>query len=324
VLGEQCRCPQCGTLARVKNCKSNPAQNNILDHIQQLERELLNSDSSSDFGDDDYPDGREQQLAACKDEQFTSGRRRKSAQMAMANVRTLYEQTAEWSAPISSGTQSTANGPNIIITDTTQLKQAHIIFSGVCVKERRQLEQKLTALKLPVKISFGDEFDGSTHLVVKCNEDGLCGRTSKYLLSILSHRWILRIDWLLDIVRTCKWQPEELYEVCGVSLYFGHISLKLFNVILRTHKPADWKGLVDPGKPVNCYSQIVPFACKAISSITMIYTRLFGVEGGKLFPNPPVLPEIMQLLSCTCRRLPIIGAGLGRQKIPMQLLDKTV
>ncbi|CAO3621601.1 unnamed protein product [Cunninghamella echinulata] len=69
-------------------------------------------------------------------------------------------------------------------------------------------------LKLEICSNIRD-IDQVTHIITSINSDGLCARTSKYLIGIITGKWIVDTSWLLTSIQVGYWLPEQDYEVRG-------------------------------------------------------------------------------------------------------------
>ncbi|KAG0486252.1 hypothetical protein HPP92_008347 [Vanilla planifolia] len=52
-----------------------------------------------------------------------------------------------------------------------------------------------------------------THVIAATNENGACIRTMKYLMAILSGRWVLNMGWIRACLAAERLLPEEKYEI---------------------------------------------------------------------------------------------------------------
>ncbi|KAI8097135.1 uncharacterized protein BX664DRAFT_325638 [Halteromyces radiatus] len=95
----------------------------------------------------------------------------------------------------------------------------HLMTTALTAEDTACLEISMawaieTSLKLEVYSEIRD-LDNVTHLITSVNEHGLCTRTNKYLLGILTGKWIVNPSWLTDSVHAGYWLPEEKYQVIG-------------------------------------------------------------------------------------------------------------
>ncbi|CAO3594518.1 unnamed protein product [Absidia cylindrospora] len=71
-----------------------------------------------------------------------------------------------------------------------------------------------SSLKMEIYSDVRD-LDNVTHLITSVNEQGLCTRTIKYLLCIITGKWIVNTSWMIESVQAGYWLPEENYQVVG-------------------------------------------------------------------------------------------------------------
>ncbi|CAO3610995.1 unnamed protein product [Cunninghamella blakesleeana] len=107
-----------------------------------------------------------------------------------------------------------------------QTQASHYINQPICIMstalnkmDSASIDSSITKvidlnLKLEICSNIKD-IDQVTHLITSINSDGLCARTSKYLLSIITGKWIVDTSWLLSSIQAGYWLPEQDYEVCG-------------------------------------------------------------------------------------------------------------
>ncbi|ORZ25924.1 hypothetical protein BCR42DRAFT_17168 [Absidia repens] len=71
-----------------------------------------------------------------------------------------------------------------------------------------------SSLKMEIYSDVRD-LDNVTHLITSVNEQGLCTRTIKYLLSIITGKWIVSTSWMIESIQVGYWLPEENYQIVG-------------------------------------------------------------------------------------------------------------
>ncbi|KAI8146594.1 hypothetical protein BJV82DRAFT_599116 [Fennellomyces sp. T-0311] len=100
--------------------------------------------------------------------------------------------------------------------DVQRTEDVHVIFTGVNRDEAQERVATAFASGLTIHYDEADKYtEGVTHVVTHRNEDGLCGRTIKYLGGILNGAWIVDVSWLTDSSKAKRWLPEQRYEVLG-------------------------------------------------------------------------------------------------------------
>ncbi|XP_068670016.1 BRCA1-associated RING domain protein 1-like isoform X2 [Montipora foliosa] len=56
-----------------------------------------------------------------------------------------------------------------------------------------------------------------THIITAANAKGICQRTIKYLNGVLTGKWIVSYDWVVNCLRRKTWVDESPYEVKGTD-----------------------------------------------------------------------------------------------------------
>lgn len=90
----------------------------------------------------------------------------------------------------------------VILTSNINEKQLKTVF-----KFQKQFSCKLL-----------NQYDDSvTHFITSINEDKLSGRTVKYLMALLGHKYLLSFEWIESCLNAKKLVPEEEFEIKGTN-----------------------------------------------------------------------------------------------------------
>jgi len=87
-----------------------------------------------------------------------------------------------------------------------------IIHTGLDLKQKKVVEKCAKMLDAKVVEQFSDEV---THVVTAVDNDDLCSRTMKFLLGVITGKWIISYDWILKSLEKHEWLCEEEFEVKG-------------------------------------------------------------------------------------------------------------
>ncbi|KAI8344358.1 hypothetical protein BC941DRAFT_408453 [Chlamydoabsidia padenii] len=117
--------------------------------------------------------------------------------------------------------------PSTVTTDTQQQQQQqdqsgdviHLMSTSLSAEDDAIINTSMTmAIDICLKMEiYSDtrDIDNVTHLITSVNDQGLCTRTIKYLLCIITGKWIVNASWLIESVQAGYWLPEEKYQVIG-------------------------------------------------------------------------------------------------------------
>ncbi|KAG2213074.1 hypothetical protein INT47_011223 [Mucor saturninus] len=98
-------------------------------------------------------------------------------------------------------------------------KEVHIIFTGVTEKEMGLMEEQLKHVaESKLHIHVGTELkdmEKTTHVIASVDKKKQCHRTLKYLDGVVTGKWIVTPQWLLDSLKAKRWLGEIGYEVQG-------------------------------------------------------------------------------------------------------------
>ncbi|KAI7893614.1 uncharacterized protein EV154DRAFT_416596 [Mucor mucedo] len=98
-------------------------------------------------------------------------------------------------------------------------KEVHIIFTGVTEKEMGLMEEQLKHVaESKLHIHVGTELkdmEKTTHVIASVDKKKQCHRTLKYLDGVVTGKWIVTPQWLLDSMKAKRWLGEIGYEIQG-------------------------------------------------------------------------------------------------------------
>lgn len=98
--------------------------------------------------------------------------------------------------------------------DKQMPKPIVIIATSITEKEIKKLDKFAKKFNAKIVNEFSDEI---THLVTLEAKPNLTTRTLKYLKSLLTHKWLLKFDWIQDSLNNNELVDEDEYELLGIT-----------------------------------------------------------------------------------------------------------
>ncbi|KAM9368874.1 LOW QUALITY PROTEIN: breast cancer type 1 susceptibility protein [Phaethornis superciliosus] len=111
-----------------------------------------------------------------------------------------------------SGLHNTAGKENTASPVVTNRKEMSIVASGLSQSERLVVQKfaRKTQSTLSNHIT-----EGTTHVIIKTDEELVCERTLKYFLGIAGRKWVVSYQWVIQSFKEGRILDEEEFEVRG-------------------------------------------------------------------------------------------------------------
>ncbi|XP_030321654.1 breast cancer type 1 susceptibility protein [Calypte anna] len=111
-----------------------------------------------------------------------------------------------------SGLHNTAGKENTASPVVTKRKEMSIVASGLSQSERLMVQKfaRKTQSTLSNHIT-----EGTTHVIIKTDEELVCERTLKYFLGIAGRKWVVSYQWVIQSFKEGRVLDEEKFEVRG-------------------------------------------------------------------------------------------------------------
>ncbi|XP_071584436.1 breast cancer type 1 susceptibility protein isoform X2 [Heliangelus exortis] len=111
-----------------------------------------------------------------------------------------------------SGLHSTAGKENTASPVVSKRKEMSIVASGLSPSERLMVQRfaRKTRSTLSNHIT-----EGTTHVIIKTDEELVCERTLKYFLGIAGRKWVVSYQWVIQSLKEGRILDEEKFEVRG-------------------------------------------------------------------------------------------------------------
>lgn len=130
-----------------------------------------------------------------------------------------YAATKELVSILSTSTSNKEIGSSTTVPplpDVKGLSDSHkvLLATGLSSEQKVNIQKCVRILNA----SLVNEFSLSvTHIVTATNTKGVCPRTLKYLNGVLTGKWIVKYQWILESLQKKTWVDETPFEVKGTS-----------------------------------------------------------------------------------------------------------
>ncbi|XP_052812599.1 BRCA1-associated RING domain protein 1-like isoform X2 [Mya arenaria] len=158
--------------------------------------------------------------------------------------------------------------------DVLEYQAPCLLGTGLSREEKVQLQKTVTQLHVKLADDISPQV---THIVTKVNSEGMCPRTIKTVIGILTGKWIVNMDWIETSLQMGSLVYEEAFEVPGTSLYPGSLAPSKG----RKNRQQQLPGLFDGCK--FYFSGSFEFAVPSKEDLTRIITS----GGGSILSREP-------------------------------------
>ncbi|KAK8951163.1 hypothetical protein KSP39_PZI004280 [Platanthera zijinensis] len=157
--------------------------------------------------------------------------------------------------------------------------------SGLSKEEKVLLDKFATMSGLVVTYQWKQNV---THVIAATNEDGACMRTMKYLMAILTGRWVLNIGWIRACLEAEDFVPEENYEIThDIHYCFDGPKSGRIRVAQKVSKLFDrfafyFSGFTEPTYKSNLEDLTIAAGGKVVSKLELHNLNLSSLATGEI------------------------------------------